>query len=131
MKALSIRPPWTGCIVDHDKRVENRPRRTNYRGVLLIHASKTVKRADVDVVFALFGIRCDGDSFRPGGIVGVTEIIGCDLIGTADKDNPWASGPYLWRLGRVQSLKFYPCLGQLSMFEVDYPHKELLPSWAA
>ena len=39
MKALSIRQPWAWLIVHGSKRVENRSRRTHYRGPVLIHAS--------------------------------------------------------------------------------------------
>lgn len=130
MKALSIRTPWTGCIIGHGKRVENRPKLTHYRGVILIHASKTFTRDDNDYVETAYGIQCRGEIFRTGGIVGVTEILECDEMTNDDLHNRWAIGPYLWRLGRVAALKFHPCKGQLSMFDVDYPHIEELPDWA-
>lgn len=39
MKALSVRAPWWWAIL-HGKPVENRNWYTNYRGVVLLHASK-------------------------------------------------------------------------------------------
>ena len=38
-KVLSVRQPYANLIVKGYKDVENRSRRTNYRGILLIHAS--------------------------------------------------------------------------------------------
>ena len=38
MKALTIRQPWAGLIIDGLKFLENRARATQYRGPLLIHA---------------------------------------------------------------------------------------------
>lgn len=39
MKALSVRAPWWWAIL-HGKPVENRDWHTNFRGVVLLHASK-------------------------------------------------------------------------------------------
>jgi hypothetical protein len=41
MKALSIIMPWPWLIFHYGKDVENRNWKTDYRGTLLIHASKT------------------------------------------------------------------------------------------
>ena len=38
-KALSVRQPWAWLIVNGWKPIENRSRRTNVRGRILIHAS--------------------------------------------------------------------------------------------
>lgn len=38
MKCLSIRQPWAGLIALGIKKIENRSRRTNYRGAFGIHA---------------------------------------------------------------------------------------------
>ena len=52
LPALSVRQPWAWLIVSGLKDVENRPRRTHYRGSLLIHAglspSKGQARKDID-----------------------------------------------------------------------------------
>ncbi|MDA3812364.1 MAG: ASCH domain-containing protein [Spirochaetaceae bacterium] len=40
MKALSVRQPWANLIVHGIKDVENRSRRTNFRGRILIHSPK-------------------------------------------------------------------------------------------
>lgn len=38
-KVLSVRQPYASLLVSGEKDVENRSRRTNYRGTVLIHAS--------------------------------------------------------------------------------------------
>lgn len=48
VKALSIRQPWAWLIVQGFKDIENRTRASHHRGPLLIHASKTMTRADYE-----------------------------------------------------------------------------------
>jgi hypothetical protein len=42
MKVISVRQPWAWCIFHARpiKDIENRPRRSHYRGELIIHASQ-------------------------------------------------------------------------------------------
>ena len=42
MKALTVRQPWAWAIVHAGKRIENRTRRTNFRGRFYIHAGLAV-----------------------------------------------------------------------------------------
>jgi len=44
VRALTIKQPWAFAIAEGFKTVENRSRRTNYRGTLLIHAGVTADR---------------------------------------------------------------------------------------
>jgi len=39
MKVLSVKQPWAYLLVQGIKPIENRPRRTHFRGRILIHAS--------------------------------------------------------------------------------------------
>lgn len=60
MKALSLTQPWAWIILHLGKRIENRSRNLgNYRGTLLLHASKGMTRADyqsaLNFVFQRFG----------------------------------------------------------------------------
>jgi hypothetical protein len=48
MKALSVCQPWAWAIVHDIKMVENRWRRTNYRGPLVIHASRSRRYLEED-----------------------------------------------------------------------------------
>ena len=40
MKVLSVKQPWAAFLVNGIKDIENRTRRTTFRGRILIHASK-------------------------------------------------------------------------------------------
>lgn len=130
MKTLSIRQPWAGCIVGHDKRIENRTRQTKYRGPVLVHAGKECSAEDIDYIETAYGIQCRGDHFRTGGVVGVMEITDCKEMVTADMTNRWAAGPWLWRIGQVASLPYFACNGALGFFDIDYPNIDALPDWA-
>ena len=44
MKALTVKQPWATLILAGEKDVENRTRRTNYRGPLAIHVAKTASQ---------------------------------------------------------------------------------------
>ncbi len=55
-KVLSVRQPYASLLVSGEKDVENRSRKTNYRGTILIHASARMH----DVVEKLSGYLQDG-----------------------------------------------------------------------
>lgn len=55
-KVLSVRQPYASLLVSGEKDVENRSRKTNYRGTVLIHASARMH----DVVEKLSGYLQDG-----------------------------------------------------------------------
>jgi len=107
-KALSIRQPWCHHILVNGKPVENRSRRTHYRGFVLIHASMKVEDKDY----------CEQHNLKTGGIVGMVEIVDC----VEQMDTPWWIGPYGWVLRNPIPLEFIPCKGKLSFFrpEIDF-----------
>lgn len=97
-KVLTVRQPYASLLVGGVKDVENRSRRTNYRGTVLIHAGARMhdvvsflrKRQEFTVEelaitthaneveeYALFGC-----------IVGSVEIVDC----VQDSTSPWAEG---------------------------------------
>jgi hypothetical protein len=110
MRALSIRQPWAWAILAMGKDVENRGWSTDYRGPLLIHASK---RWDLHV-----------DDFDPpaelptGGIVGVVQLVSVTLV----SPSRWAQ-PGCWHLvlEDPEPLDFHPCRGRPGLFDVAYP----------
>ena len=122
--ALSVRQPYAHLIVAGLKDVENRSRRTHYRGPVLIHASAfTMSRAAwmnfVDWAFSnsLKNIVTDHPTlmFR-GGIIGVADIVDC----VSESDSPWFNGPWGWKLANARPLPFKACKGALGFFKVDY-----------
>jgi len=139
MKALSICQPWAWLIVQGFKDVENRSWKTNYRGTLLIHASKSFDYSALDFLYnrewdkilekvnehfnirykplnggeKAFGACTCPEQF--GGIVGQTEIIDC----ATTSPSKWFFGPNGFILQNSKPLPFRPYKGQLGLFEVE------------
>lgn len=78
MKALSIRAPWAWCILNAGKIIENRSQKTNYRGQLLIHVSKTWSSEDLkeaqkrtDLLIPARG------QLNLGACIGIIDLVDC------------------------------------------------------
>lgn len=100
--ALSIRQPWCHHILFDGKDVENRSWRTDFRGLVLIHASRGVDREDRDDVRAR--------AMPTGGIVGVMRIVDC----VNQSDSAWFFGPWGLVIEGARPLKFVPCKGTIT-----------------
>ena len=48
MKVLSIKEPFASLIMNKKKRIETRSWKTNYRGEIYIHASKSKMNKDIE-----------------------------------------------------------------------------------
>lgn len=127
MKAISIRQPWAYAIIHAGKRHENRSWRTNFRGEVLLHASKWFRpeevRDDVREVEQMAirsGVALDGPitlrvlQAETGGIVGVARVVDC----VSESTSPWFFGPYALVLDDVRPLPFIPCGGALGFWAV-------------
>lgn len=73
MKALSVRPPWAWAIAHAGKRIENRSRRTTYRGPIAIHASKKLTESDVRRLERFLGKRINPERFVRGAIIATAQ----------------------------------------------------------
>jgi hypothetical protein len=127
MLALSIRQPWAWLIVNGIKDVENRTWATKVRGPVLVHAGKTLTKADYEAccmfVSSISHLLTESDFFFPtyemlqpecGGIVGEVEITKC----VAQSESPWFVGEFGFVLANAKPLPFRPCAGRLGFFEV-------------
>lgn len=122
--ALSVRQPFGELIVQGVKGIENRTRRTHYRGPVLIHASKFRMTLDewcdfVDFTEARGVENCletHPQDLAYGGIVGVAEIVDC----VTTSDSPWFNGPFGWVLANARPLPFKACKGALGFFKCEY-----------
>jgi hypothetical protein len=124
MKALSIRQPWASLIIAGIKPVENRTWKSNYRGPLLIHASKVFDREALKWIAEKYGY----DLFNPdyqialasqeerGGIIGAVNMIDCVTYHPSE----WFFGPKAFVFENPKELPFMPCPGKLSFFDVEY-----------
>lgn len=121
--AISIRQPWAWLIIHAGKDIENRDWPTNFRGRVLIHASKSCTKAEyaaaIDFLVdrGLDRLNADLpsiDQFERGGIVGSVEIVDC----TGNSASPWFMGEFGFVLRNPQPLAFIPWKGQLGFFNV-------------
>lgn len=124
MKALSIRQPWAWLIVHGYKDIENRDWPTHFRGRFLIHAGKTMRRADYDeaVDFARSLNPCRKcipipafDDLPRGGFVGLADLVRC----TDSHASPWFTGPFGFVLANAQPMEFRPGRGRLGFFSAS------------
>jgi len=110
MKVLSIREPWATLIINGHKEYEFRSWRTNYRGKILIHASKSMEKENV-IRFQDLKL-----NYNPGFIIGEAEIEDCILV-TKEFENNLINknelvygasrnrAGYAWKLKNVKILK--------------------------
>lgn len=126
LSSISIRQPWAYAIIFMGKNIENRTWRTNYRGKVLIHASKNFDHAGynkLERIAKLMGYKLpDKEELmkQAGGFCGAVDIIGCRKN---IKNNIWKEDDsYGWVLDNPNSLNFVPFKGKLSFFKVELTH---------
>ena len=129
MKTLSVRQPWAYLICSGLKDVENRSRRTNYRGKILIHAPAkfdgqgeecfNFKQAAYLMTESGYGGHFFEQKFAQSAIIGSVEIIDC----VNDSNSIWAEpGQWHWILANPVLFE-KPILnvnGKLGLWNYDY-----------
>lgn len=122
MRTLSIRQPFAWLIMQGIKDIENRDWKTDYRGPMLIHVSKTYTRKEhnqvADWIEQDFGITiptyeylCD----QKGMVIGKVKIIDC----TPSHSSAWyIPESYAFVLADPFPLQPVPWKGQLGFFDV-------------
>lgn len=130
MKALTIWEPWASLIVDGIKDVENRSWKTNHRGVILIHAGKSVDWSVIDQTASTSSytiVRVRGDTYRigpiwPGHIIGQVAITDCCR---SIKSHDWhESGSFGFYLAKPKRF-FSPIPWKGSQRLFDVPDNEI------
>jgi ASCH domain len=121
MKALSIKQPWAQLIIMGAKDVENRNRRTNFRGRFAVHVS--LKRAnydDVDIDAIPRGLRepvkwAWEHNASVGRVIGTVELVDC----IRDSNSIWAIDNYWhWVLRDPRAYsRSRPAKGRLGLWE--------------
>lgn len=96
MKVLSVKQPWAALLVNGIKDIENRTRRTTFRGRILIHASSAKMSGSIAdylnqrQTMAMMDSQVDVDNLREtlktGYIIGSIEIYDC----VKGDDSVWA-----------------------------------------
>ena len=121
MKCLSVRQPWANAIFIAGKDVENRSRYTDYRGPLLIHASRRIDwqaaRQEGPLKKRLQYVT--DRRMETGVIIGVVDLT--NVVDNAPSE--WAEpGCWHWLLANRRFLaQPFPCPGKLGLFEIEIP----------
>lgn len=117
---LTVRQPFAWLIVNRIKDIENRSRRTHYRGRIFIQASKSYP--DFDLISDLeqrHQIRIPESELALGGIVGYADVVDC----VEASHSSWFSGPFGWVLSGANTCPFVHITGQLGLFRIPCPPK--------
>jgi hypothetical protein len=112
---LSIRQPYARLVVNGIKDIENRSRRTRFRGPLLIHAGLDRSELTQEIVEdceARGGVRMP-EEYDLGGIIGCAEMVDCVRRHGSEWKNPRSWG---WVLANARPLRFRECRGALDFF---------------
>lgn len=118
MKALTVRQPWAWAILHAGKRIENRTRRTNFRGRFYIHAG--LARPNWQMMIdceSRFGDPLPEGHFTYGYLIATAELVDCVWSDTFV--TPWGEPQaWHWMLDNVKPLrKPIPARGQLGLWE--------------
>jgi hypothetical protein len=148
MKCLSVMQPWASLIVTGEKKIETRSWSTNYRGWLLIHASRKWEKEQKDLClqepFFTSLLNHFKNGVSPilgtcGCIIGAVKLTDCHLTNaycTQDakelRFGDFSQGRYEWRLEQPHPLAVpVRHKGNVGLFEVENECiSELLPKLA-
>jgi len=111
MKAISLKQPWATLIASGKKTIETRTWPTNYRGDLLICASKRPKR----------------NGYPAGCALCIVNVIDCRPMTKADEQAACCElyqGAWSWLLTNIQPIVPFPVKGSLGFYEVTMPVKQ-------
>ena len=103
-KALSIKEPYSTLILKGKKTIETRTWKTNYRGELLLCASKKPASAISGCAFAVAKL----SNCLP--MQEIDEKLACCEI---------YNNAYSWFLKDIQAIKPIPVKGKLGLFEIN------------
>lgn len=113
---LSAREPWAWLLVNGPKDIENRTRRTKYRGQVSIHASAGEVLGDcrkaADIAWNAHHSYVPQETPK-GGIIGMVNLVDC----VTEYDSPWFFGPFGWVMADAVPLEFIPCKGRLGFWK--------------
>ena len=132
MKAITLHQPWATLIAIGEKRYETRSWPTNYRGLIAIHAGKSIPpyaRALLDDshFFAILRRRGveDLDRLPRGAVVAIARLVNCYRIPnrplaiseTERMLGDWSPGRYAWSLMDIQAIEPVPIAGSQGLWE--------------
>jgi hypothetical protein len=129
VKALSLKQPYAWLIANGYLLVDDRTWGTQYRGPILIHASKGLYEQYYDYIKANTDIPLPSkDQLEYGGVVGVANLVLCcqpDKVpaGISRQQRAHFGGLNKAYFGflfeQARPVPLMPCPGKLGIFEID------------
>jgi mannitol-specific phosphotransferase system IIBC component len=129
IKALSLKQPYAWLIANGYLLVDDRTWGTQYRGPILIHASKGLYEVYYDYVKANTNIPLPSkDKLEFGGVVGIANLVLCCQPGDVPKgisreQRVHFGGVHEEYFGflfeQARPLPLLPCRGKLGIFDID------------
>lgn len=129
LKALSLKQPFAWLIANSYLLVDDRSWGTQYRGPILIHASKGLYeeyyrhiKLNTDIPIP------DKDKLEYGGVVGIAKLVFCGKpdelhAGLSREQRAHFGGVhpeyYGFLFAQATPLPLLPCAGKLGIFELD------------
>lgn len=123
MKVLTIKEPWASLILNKYKEYEFRTWKTNYRGKILIHSSKSVDKEELNNFNDL------NIDYSNGEIIAIAEITDCILVDERfDKELKSKNNlvykhnhinQYAWKLENVKPVKRIKINGKLGLWNYE------------
>jgi hypothetical protein len=124
MKALTVKQPWAELIVLGMKDVENRTRRTHYRGPLAIHVSLTPSKLDghfreiaslLDGALRHHAAGAREENWDAGLVIGTVDLLDCVRDSDSKRMFP---DHWHWVFANPQRLDVpVPAKGRLGLWE--------------
>ena len=107
-RVLTIKQPWAHLIINGIKRVENRSWKTDYRGLILIHAGQAYDESyQRDRTFGV-----DPAQLTYGAVIGTADLV--DIV--TEHSSPFFVGPFGWVLENARPIEPIPLRGQQRLF---------------
>ncbi|MBI2449740.1 ASCH domain-containing protein [Candidatus Pacearchaeota archaeon] len=104
MKALCLKEPWASMIKEGKKTIETRKWKTNYRGNIILCASKYPKS------------ELSGKAFAIAELIDVRKMTEHDEDAACCKIYPRANS---WILKDIKNIKPFTVKGKLGLFEIN------------
>jgi hypothetical protein len=129
LKALSLKQPFAWLIANGYLLVDDRSWGTQYRGPILIHASKGLYEAYYQHIRSNTDVPIpDRDKLEYGGVVGIADLVLCSKpgqlpAGISREQRAHFGGVhqeyYGFLFAQARPLPLMPCAGKLGIFEID------------
>jgi hypothetical protein len=130
MKALTIQQPWASLIAMRVKTIEFRSWKTNYRGLLAIHAGQRFPAENKELLHEKpYSSYIDSDDLPLplGQIIAVAELVDVFEIGYANQAR--LKKQYNYPLGNLPVGMFGWALSNVNLLENPIPWKGCLGLW--